>query len=171
MSPDISKYFWGFNKKTLKETEKVLKDTGDPRFAERMVILLSRCDRPKELFSLISKKDFIESWPRIRNYWRKLHGNSDFKDWWQTIYEGLVGKGKPKDLSPKGKPPASFLKIGRMIKTARINHGLNQNELALRVGMKQPDISAIEQGKKNITLGTLTSLCKVLGIKNVEILD
>jgi len=169
MKKYISKYFWGFNRQALKETEKILKNTKHPRFTERIVTLLSRCDRPKELFALISKKDFIESWPHIKRYWRKIHRNSEFRDWWQTIYEQLVQKYKPEKSGPKGKPPATFLKIGKAIKTARIGIGLSQNELALKVGMKQPDICSIENGKKNITLETLISLCKVLEIKNIEI--
>jgi len=36
--------------------------------------------------------------------------------------------------------------------------------------MKQPDISRIEEGKKNITLFTLIRLCKVPGIRKINIL-
>jgi hypothetical protein len=35
--------------------------------------------------------------------------------------------------------------------------------------MRQPDISKIEEGRKNITLGTLSSLIQVLEIKKIEI--
>jgi DNA-binding Xre family transcriptional regulator len=35
--------------------------------------------------------------------------------------------------------------------------------------MKQPDISTIEKGGKNITLETLSRLCKVLEIKKIDI--
>jgi len=55
------------------------------------------------------------------------------------------------------------------IRDARIQKGLSQKQLALRIGMKQPDISRIEEGKKNITLFTLTRLCKVLGIEEIDI--
>ncbi|MBU0549493.1 MAG: helix-turn-helix transcriptional regulator [Candidatus Omnitrophica bacterium] len=55
-----------------------------------------------------------------------------------------------------------------MVREARVEKGLSQSELAFRIGMKQPDISMIEKGKNNITLETLTRLCKVLEIKKIE---
>ena len=62
-----------------------------------------------------------------------------------------------------------FLKIGELIEDKRIRKGWSQQDLAARAGMKQPDISKIEQGKKNITLETLGSLSKILGIKKIEL--
>jgi transcriptional regulator with XRE-family HTH domain len=56
-----------------------------------------------------------------------------------------------------------------MIKESRIKKGLSQKELALRLGMKQPDVCSIEKGKKNITLETLTLLCKALDIRKIEL--
>jgi transcriptional regulator with XRE-family HTH domain len=61
-----------------------------------------------------------------------------------------------------------FLKIGKLIKKRRIEKGWSQQELAYRVGINQPDISKIEEGKKNITLITLFRICKVLGIRKIE---
>ncbi len=164
----LTKYFWGFNEKALREAEGILKDPAHPRFIERLVTILSRCDKPKELFSLISKDDFVDIWPRARNYWRRIAPQSDFRDWWQTLYEQIVPKLR-KAESPQGKSPALFLTIGRMLREKRIEKGLTQAELALRVGMRQPDISKIEEGKKNITLETLDSLCRVLEIKNIAL--
>lgn len=170
MKLNLSKYFWDLNKKALKETKNILKDRRHPKFRGRWVAFLSRCDKPKELFSLISKKEFIEFWPKIKNYWRKISKNSDFRDWWETIYEQIKEEYRIKSTKkPKGKAPSIFFKIGGMIRRARNKKGLNQSELAWRVGMKQPDISAIEDGKKNITLETLTALCKVLNLKKIEL--
>lgn len=168
MKSQIAKYFWGFNNSALKETEKILKDPDNRKFLERMVTLLSRLDDPKELFTIISKDEFINNWPRIRNYWRKIARMSDFKDWWQTVYEEIAQGRKTKNVRIE-KSSAAFLRIGILIKEKRIRNGWTQNELALKLGMKQPDISKIEEGKKNITLETLTSLCKVLDIKNIEL--
>lgn len=168
MNIDISKYFWDLNEEALKKTEGILKSSGDPKFIMRMVTFLSRCDQPKELFSLISKKEFIEFWPKIRAYWRKIAQKSEFRDWWETIYEQILQEyGLKKKV--KGKSPISFLKIGRMIREARIQVGLSQKELASMVAMKQPDISMIEEGKKNITLETLLRLCRVLDINTVDL--
>ncbi|MFH0940358.1 MAG: helix-turn-helix transcriptional regulator [Candidatus Omnitrophota bacterium] len=62
-----------------------------------------------------------------------------------------------------------FLKIGRVVKETRIRKGLSQKGLAAVAGMKQPDISRIEEGSKNVTLKTLFFLCKVLDIKTVDL--
>lgn len=167
MKKILIKYFWGFNAKALRETERILKDPSHTRFVERLVAILSRCDKPKELFSLISEDDFIDTWPRTRNYWKRVAPESDFRDWWQTIYEQVMRKKHRKLKKPEGRLPALFLTMGRMVKTARIQKGLTQAGLAMRVGMRQPDISKIEEGRKNITLETLDSLCRALEIKNL----
>lgn len=169
MRRTLAKYFWNLNEKALKETEKILKNPKHPRFAERLVTFLSRCDRPKELFSLVSKQEFTEVWPHVKAYWRRMSGASDFRNWWQTIYEQILRQDKTRQVRPKGKAPTSFFKIGRLIKAARIRKGLSQSELAASVGMKQPDISMIEAGKANITMETLTSLCQALQIKRIEL--
>jgi len=44
---------------------------------------------------------------------------------------------------------------------------LSQKDLSLIVGIKQPEISKIEDGKKNITILTLAKFCKVLNIKKI----
>jgi DNA-binding XRE family transcriptional regulator len=164
----ISKYFWDLNERTLKETERIIRNPQHPKFVVRLVTLLSRCDRPKELFSLISKQDFIELWPKARSYWLKIAQASDFRAWWETVYEQLLEKYRAKKKQPKGRASALFLKIGRLIREARVQNGLSQKELAFRIGMRQPDISTIEKGGKNITLGTLIRLCNTLGIKKLE---
>ncbi|MBI1952920.1 MAG: helix-turn-helix transcriptional regulator [Candidatus Omnitrophica bacterium] len=69
----------------------------------------------------------------------------------------------------RGETPDFFRRLGATVKEARFEKGLSQRQLALRVGMRQPDISRIEEGKKNVTLFTLTRLCRVLGIKKIEI--
>ena len=166
---DVSKYFWDLNKEALEGTKKILMNIYHPKFVIRLVNLLSRCDKPKELFSLVSKKDFLEIWPKVRSYWVKIERNSDFRDWWQTIYEGILSEHQAKTKSPAGKSSASFVAIGKIIREARVNRNLSQHDLASRTRMKQPDISKIEEGKKNITLQTLLRLCKILEIKKIEI--
>ena len=163
----ISKYFWDLNEKALRETGRVLKDPSHPKFERRMVAFLSRCDKPKDLFSIISKQKFIEIWPRIRSYWLKVAATSDYRGWWETVYEQILEQYKIEKRRPKGETSGLFLRIGAVIKEARIRNGLSQNDLAFRVGMKQPDICMIEKGKKNITIDTLASLSRAL---NIEIL-
>lgn len=164
----ITKYFWDLNRGALKETQKILKDPKHPKFLTRMVTFLSRCDKPKELFSIITKERFIEIWPKIRTYWMKHTRESEFRDWWETIYEQLLEEYHLIQKKVKGKSPDFFQKFGTLIKEARIKKNLSQKQLAQSIGMKQPDISKIEEGKKNVTLYTLMRLCKVLGIKKIE---
>ena len=166
---NISKYFWDLNEKALRDTKAIIMSPTHPRFIPRIITFLSRCDQPKELFSLISQRGFIEIWPKIRAYWLKFGQESDFRDWWETIYEELLGKYKSTHKGPAGKPSALFSNIGRTIRKARVQKGLSQKELSLIIGMRQPDISIIEKGKKNITLETLSRLCKVLEIKKIDI--
>lgn len=165
----IEKYFWDLKEKALKETKGILKDPVHPRFNERIVTLLSRCDKPEELFSIIPERTFVETWPGIRTYWIKRIRRSDFRDWWETIYEQILEKYQHRQKKAKGRAPATFRTIGMAIRDARIQKGLSQKQLALRIGMKQPDISKIEEGKKNVTLFTLTRLCKVLGIEKIDV--
>lgn len=167
---DIAKYFWDLNEKALKETKMIFRTQHThPKFMVRLVTLLSRCDRPKELLSILSEKEFIEIWPKVRVYWRKIQPESDFRDWWETVYEQILQKYKAGKKMSKGDFSSLFFKIGKIMKDARIEKGLSQNDLALKVGMKQPDISKIEEGKKNITIETLAYLCKTLGIKSIKL--
>jgi DNA-binding Xre family transcriptional regulator len=165
----IQKYFWDLNKQALRETEGILQNVSHPKFLTRMVAFLSRCDKPRELFSIISKEKFIEVWPKIRSYWLKTSRNSDFRDWWETIYEQLLENFQHKYKRTLGKNPLFFQRFGQLIKQARISKDLSQKQLASNIGMKQPDISRIEEGKKNITLYTLMRLCKILDIKKIDI--
>ena len=161
----IKKYFWGLNQRALKETEKIIRDPGHPKFSARAFTLLSRCDKPREVFSLIGKDRFIEAWPRVRKYWQKRPQAQDFRAWWETIYEQLLEAGQ----KPAGKPAREFQNIGALIKSTRAEKGWSQLDFARRAGMKQPDISAIEKGRKNITLETLIKLSRIVGIKNLPL--
>jgi len=163
-----SKYFWDLNEKALRETEDILKSPEHAKFQSRMIRLLSRCQSPKELFSVISKEAFIDAWPRLRRYWAQIGKESDFRDWWQTIYEEVL-RSQGRDKKVAGEPALLFKKVGVKIKEARIGRDMSQRDLALAVGMKQPDISKIEEGRKNITLGTLVRICKYLDIEEIKV--
>lgn len=166
---NIKKYFWELNENAIRETKKIIRNPEHQKFILRIFTLLSRCDKPNELFSLISKKQFIEIWPRVRRYWIKTNHAKDFRNWWETIYEGLLEKNQDKKY-PTGEPMKIFLGIGEIIRKARIEKGWSQSDFATRIRMKQPDISSIEKGKKNITLQTLIRICKILGIKNIPVI-
>ncbi|OGB88064.1 hypothetical protein A3H38_01575 [candidate division WOR-1 bacterium RIFCSPLOWO2_02_FULL_46_20] len=59
--------------------------------------------------------------------------------------------------------------IGKIIKEKRVGRKISQRDFARQAGMTQPDISAIEAGKKNLTIETLSRLCKILGIKTLPL--
>jgi len=162
----IAKYFWDLKASELAETRKTLRDPAHPRFAQRMATLLSRCDQPKELFSILPKKEFVKAWPRIRSYWIRRDRRSPHRDWWETLYEQMA---ETDIAAPKGEPPSAFRKLGQAIKEKRVEMGLSQKQLAQRTRLTQAAVSHIEVGKKNITLFTLARLCKVLGIRSFEI--
>jgi DNA-binding Xre family transcriptional regulator len=164
----IAKYFWDLNEHALRETKRALEDPRHPQFAQRMVTLLSRCEKPKELFQILSKDKFLEAWPAVRTYWLRRERQSEQRNWWETLYERLLEKtqrGRP----IKGQPGMLFRKFGMNIKEKRLAKGLSQKQVALQTGLTQPIISDIEEGKKNITLFTLLRLCKVLDIKTLDV--
>lgn len=165
---NIKKYFWGLNDNAIKETEKIFRNPYHPKYVMRMHTILSRCNDIDELFSIIDERRFIEIWPKIRQYWSRRAEGSDFRAWWETVYEQLLQK-KKKVKIPRGKLFSEIQKIGALIKKARVNSGWTQADFAKRIGMEQPDISAIEKGRKNITLGTLIIICKALGIKQITV--
>jgi len=166
MRVNIKKYFWEYNPKATKEVQKILRNAKHPQFITKIYTFLSRCDKPKEVFALIRKKDFIENWPKIRRYWIKRKQAEDFRYWWESIYENLIKKKKIRKVQ-KGYSWGEFKKIGILLRDKRIEKGYSQKDLAIKVGLKQPDISNIEKGKVNLTLETLIRLCKVLGIKKI----
>jgi DNA-binding Xre family transcriptional regulator len=168
MKKEYSKYFWNLNKQALEEVEAIFKNPEYPKFNMYMATFLSRCQNPKEFFSLVEKEKFIKFWPKFSKYWRKISPESTFIDWWQTIYEQLLERKGVSIKSSLGKGPAVLIKIGKTLRKARVDKNLSQKDLALQVGMKQPDISKIEEGKANITLLTFFTICKVLEIKKVE---
>lgn len=165
---NIKPYFWDLSEAALAETERILRDPAHPKFARRMVTLLSRCDKPKDVFSLIDKKQFAEAWPKIRKEWKRTNQASDFRDWWETVYEGLLEEKNMKRV-PAGLASTKLRLIGERIKMARVLKGWSQEDLATRVKLKQTDISAIENGRKNFTFETLERLNVVLSSELIVI--
>jgi len=163
----VEKYFGDLDKDALKNIRKILKNPNDKRFLSYSIKLLSKSHNPKEVFSVIPQENFIEFWPKIRNYWKKIGSAFEFRRQWQKVYEMLVEKEKAQ-LQREGFSK-DFSKIGNFFKEKRLKLGLTQKELALKIGMIQADISRIESGKRNITLETLIKLCKALKIKKIEL--
>jgi len=162
----IEKYFWSLNKKALKKVKKILRNPEHPKFVSYAFTLLSQCDIPKEVFSVIKKEHFIEYWPEIRKYWNRTGEAVDFKAWWDTIYHTILEKkGIQKKIETR--PLTTLIEIGKLIKKARIQKGWSQKDLAERSGLIQPHISLIEKGKENLTIETLTKIAKILEMNKI----
>jgi transcriptional regulator with XRE-family HTH domain len=52
--------------------------------------------------------------------------------------------------------------VGREIKDTRRAHGLTQAEVAERLGVSASYISAVEAGKRNLTLGQLANIANAM---------
>ena len=62
-------------------------------------------------------------------------------------------------------------KFGLRLKTLRKEKGLSQEELALKSGLNRPYLSAIEKGKRNVSLEVMEKLAGALGVEIGELID
>jgi len=58
--------------------------------------------------------------------------------------------------------------IGNMIKAARLERKMSQKELAERMGVSRPTISAIEKGKANVAIGSVFEAAYIVGLSIME---
>jgi transcriptional regulator with XRE-family HTH domain len=56
------------------------------------------------------------------------------------------------------------MNIARSIKTIRVERGVRQQELARRLKISAPYLSAIENGRRDPSIKLLKAICKELGI-------
>ena len=52
--------------------------------------------------------------------------------------------------------------LGEIIKTARLKNNLTQEKLGQRIGVKKAQISKLEKGSSNITIGTIKKVFSAL---------
>lgn len=60
-------------------------------------------------------------------------------------------------------------KYGKLVKDARLKKGFSQADVAVRLGLSRPSYIAVEQGKRELTLGEFEKLSGVLGVSFEEI--
>ena len=60
-------------------------------------------------------------------------------------------------------------KIGKHLAKVRNKKGVSKYYLNKHYGLKSQEIKAIENGSTNYTVGKLFTLCKALGVKNLEL--
>jgi transcriptional regulator with XRE-family HTH domain len=68
------------------------------------------------------------------------------------------------------KKSGSNVRIGAAIRARRESQGDSQESYADKIRMHRTYYSAIERGERNITLRTLESICKGLGVRMWEIM-
>ena len=52
--------------------------------------------------------------------------------------------------------------FGRKVRTLRVGMGLSQEDLAGECGLHRTYIGSVERGERNVTLGTIVRLARVL---------
>lgn len=65
---------------------------------------------------------------------------------------------------------AQKVKIGEIIAEIRLDQKLTQNELALKAGMRQPNLARIEKGDVNFSIDTLFDIADALDVSVLHIL-
>ncbi len=55
--------------------------------------------------------------------------------------------------------------LGELIKVARLKNNLTQEKLGQRIGVKKAQISKLEKGSTNITIGTIKKVFSALNTK------
>lgn len=62
-------------------------------------------------------------------------------------------------------------RIGRRIVQIRTERGISQQDLAARCNFEKSNMSRIEYGRTNMTLGTLLTISRALGVKLRDLVD
>ena len=64
-----------------------------------------------------------------------------------------------------------LIKIGLKIKKLREEKNIPQQDLAAACNFEKSNMSRIEAGKTNLTIGTMLKVCEALSITLVELVD
>jgi transcriptional regulator with XRE-family HTH domain len=64
-----------------------------------------------------------------------------------------------------------LIRIGMKIKELREDKDISQQDLAAACNFEKSNMSRIEAGRTNVTVGTLLKICEALNIKLNEIID
>ncbi|MEW6040866.1 MAG: helix-turn-helix transcriptional regulator [Elusimicrobiota bacterium] len=147
-----------------KSVRKILKNPEDKKYLKFAVLLLSRKNVPKEVFTqYINPVDFCRNWQGIKKIMKKNKWNDPRIEFWQAIYERLMKKYRIKNVeiiqSGKVHRANEFCKsVGEKIRDIRVKKELTQGQLAKKLDISQQLISRIESGKQNISILTLKKI-------------
>jgi len=168
---DNTSIFWD-KKASTEEARNILRDELNPRFIEFAALLLSRTNKPKNVFSkYLSKELFNNNWPKIKRRMRENRWNDRRIIFWGEIYRATKKgvnirrsrefKERPLDFDPEIKS------ICDQIKEYRKRSGLTQTDLAKKASLSQQSISFVEQGYVNISIRTLKKIVDALNLRLV----
>lgn len=65
----------------------------------------------------------------------------------------------------------TLVKIGMRIKELREERKLTQQDLAYSCNFEKSNMSRIENGRSNLTIGTLLKICEVLKVKLIDVVN
>ncbi|MDD5085175.1 MAG: helix-turn-helix transcriptional regulator [Candidatus Omnitrophica bacterium] len=155
------------------QAKEVLRAPAGKEFIPLAALLLSRKNRPREVFKeYIGPLIFCRYWPMIKKTMRRNKWNEPRITFWQAIYERLIERYRAKGIKFRKEAVSErgpmFAEIGRKIAGLRKSVGLSQKKLAHKMGVSQQLVSRIEKGGENLSLTTLVSVARALN-KKVEI--
>ncbi|MEN6356393.1 MAG: helix-turn-helix transcriptional regulator [Armatimonadota bacterium] len=82
---------------------------------------------------------------------------------WKKIRQQLIEEDS--EFATALEELAPEYEVARQLIKARLERGMTQEELAAKVGTKQSNISRIERGQQNTSIGLLNKVAKGLGKK------
>jgi HTH-type transcriptional regulator / antitoxin HipB len=171
MDNNNTQIFWD-KKLNRNEVKNILKDELNPRFVEFASLLLSRTNKPKNVFGkYLTQEIFVNNWAKIKRRMRENKWSDSRIIFWDEIYRGVIKKtnfrvvrefkDRPLDIDPEIK------ELSDVIKDQRRKNGLTQVQLADKAGLSQQAISFAERGYVNISLRTLKKISDALNLRIV----
>jgi len=168
---DNNAIFWdkNFNQDKVR---RILNDEKGPKFIGVAATLLSRCNKPKEVFaSYLNKAAFCNNWRRIKKQMRKNKWSDARIIFWDEVYKVTLQDIDKKTLKTSKKRDIvidpEMKAIGDKIRGFRKKLGWIQAELAKRSKLSQQTISFVEKGYTNVSVKTLKRITDTLGLRFV----
>jgi len=64
-----------------------------------------------------------------------------------------------------------LIRIGMKIRKLREEQNISQQDLAAACNFEKSNMSRIEAGRTNLTIGTLLKICQILEVRLVDLID
>lgn len=160
-------WLWDRPGMTGRKVKEILKDDKNPRFLLYASLLMSRNGDPDYVFNFLSKKDFCQYWPLIKEKIDRADWFSPYRsDYWQPVYERALEELRTHHVRihrfAKVPVPPQRFKFARMVRKMRKKAGYTQKHFALLLGVKQQYVSQLETGRINPSLDMIGQIANVL---------